>query len=419
MRKNLLFSALAIAIASSAILAPAKALTVEMPEEWENFPFCIDAAANEMCVESFQVDDNNDSVYESIPAGDDLSANAYLFDINGEAASFALYINHLGNQELSERLPLGSKIRVIVNTRDWKPSSQAFSTSKITDFSQVQENDEWVTTMGVETMSMAFATNCYQEGCEDPQNRIDYVSKADFILFNVDAQSAYEKLFDGMFISSNATSTMWPTYDSETMSWTVDTAGPPTTNRGDENIAYFNSFFPDSAIISAYGADPVSMVGVFKVTRKDGNQTVEQEVIITRVTEPAPGLLIEIPAYSFETNDVVVSPLSKFGKKFAPLASGDFTSPVHKIKPKTKLLSAPTLKSAKKNGLKIVLTGSKVTGATKYQGVCVKGSKLKYATAKNPKVTVNNLTSGKWNCRIRGVKQVGGKWSNQIQVKIS
>jgi hypothetical protein len=203
------------------------------------------------------------------------------------------------------------------------------------------------------------------------------------------------------------------------MSWSVDTAGPPTTNGGDENIAYFNSFFPDSAIISAYGADPDSMVGIFKVTRKDGNQVVEQEVIITRVTQPAPGLLIEIPAYSFETNDVVASPLSMFGKRIAPLASGNFTSPVHKIKPKSKLIVAPTLKSVTKSGKKVTLSGSKIAAANSYQGVCIKGAKIIYGTAKNPKVTVKNLSTGKWNCRIRGVKKIGGTWSNAIKVKIS
>lgn len=418
MRRHFLFITACIALISTALSSPAKALTVEMPAQWENFPYCSDANANEMCIVSFEVDDDNDGNFDAIGDSDELSANAYVFDIKDDDASFALYINYLGNQELSPRLPLGSKIKVEINTRDWKPSSQAFSTSKINMFQQVEENGEWHTTMGMETISMAFATNCYQEGCDDPQDRIDYESKADFLLFNLDSQTAYDRLFDGMYISSNATSTIWPSYSSETMSWTVDTAGPRTTAGGDENIAYFNAFFPDSAIIAAYGADPASMIGVFKVLRKDGNATVEQEVSISRVSEPVPGILLEIPAYSFASNDVV-APLTGLKTKFAPLAGRDYTSPVHKIKPKTKLLAAPTLRSAKNAGGKAVLSGNTVAGAKSYQGVCIKGSKLKYSTSKNPKVTVKNLSSGNWKCRIRGVKKVGGKWSNQINVKIS
>ena len=72
MRKNLLFAALAIAIASSAILAPAKALTVEMPADFIDFPRCAVAEVTEMCVESFEVDDNNDGEFDAIPSGDDL-----------------------------------------------------------------------------------------------------------------------------------------------------------------------------------------------------------------------------------------------------------------------------------------------------------------------------------------------------------
>ena len=418
MRKHLLLAFTMVALVSTAILSPAKALTVQMPAQWENFPYCSDADANQMCVVSFEVDDDNDGNFDAIGPMDTLTANAYVFDIKDDDASFALYINYLGNQELSPRLPLGSKVRVVINTRDWKPASQAFSTSKVTTFTQESENDEWITTMGVETSSMAFATECYQEGCDNPQNRIDYESKADFLLFNLDSQTAYDRLFDGMYISSNATSTTWPSYSSETMSWTVDTAGPRTTAGGDENIAYFNAFFPDSAIIAAYGADPESMIGIFKVLRKDGNATVEQEVIISRVTEPVSGILLEIPAYSFANNDTV-APLTGLKKKFAPLAGRDYTSPVHKIKPKSKLLAAPSLRSANNKGTKISLSGSTVSGASSYQGVCIKGTKLKYGTANNPKVTVKNLSKGNWQCRIRGVKKVGGKWSNAIKVKIS
>ena len=420
MRKVAISSFLVVlSIALAGLVIPAKASTVTMPPDFIAFPRCAVAEVTQMCVESFEVDDDNDGEFQAIESGNDLSASAYLFDSASGTPSFALFILYQENQELVERLPLGSDISVVVNTRDWKPSSQGFSTSQITGFSQTEVDGEWITSMSMETLSMAFATNCYQEGCEDPQDRLDYSSKADFTLFHNSDQSAYSKLFDGMYISSNATSTIWPTYDSESMSWSVDTAGPPTTNGGDENIAYFNSFFPDSAIISAYGADPDSMVGVFKVTRKDGNQVVEQEVIITRVTQPAPGLLIEIPAYSFETNDVVASPLSMFGKRIAPLASGNFTSPVHKIKPKSKLIVAPTLKSVTKSGKKVTLSGSKIAAANSYQGVCIKGAKIIYGTAKNPKVTVKNLSTGKWNCRIRGVKKIGGTWSNAIKVKIS
>lgn len=421
MRKSrflIAISSAALALIASTLAAPAQALNVIIPDQWANFPACSQADENQMCVETFMVDVEGDG-YDN-PA-ETLSLNAYLFDIHEDnSASLAIYINNNGWQELSPTLPTGSEILMVINTRDWKPSSQAFSTSKVNHFVQEQnEAGDWITQAEVSTSSMAFATECYQEDCSNPQDRIDYVSKADFLLFDLGQQTAYDKLFDGMFISSNATSTIWPTYNSETMTWVVDTAGPALTDGGDENVAYFNAFFPDSAIIAAYGADPQSMVGVFKVLRKDGSKTIEQEINISHVEEPVAGILLEIPAYSFSSNDVITAPLSVFGKNFAPLTSNRYTSPQHKIKPKVKLMSAPSLYSISKSSSSATLKGSKLSGASSYQGVCVKGSKIKYGTANNPVVKVKNLTKGNWSCRIRGVKKIGGKWSSSRQVKIS
>ena len=419
MRKSAFVSVLILfSFVFSGLVNPAKALSVTMPEEWIDFQNCESAELTEMCVESFLVDVDQDGIWED-PA-ETLSIHAYLFDIQPDnTASLAIYIRNNNNQELSPTLPTGTNIFISLNTRDWKPRSQAFSTSKVNSFLQVQNEGNWITQAEVSTSSMAFATDCTDEGCSNPTNRIDYVSKADFILFNLGEQTAYDTLFNGMYISSNATSTNWPSYDSTTMSWNVETSGPALTDGGDENIAYLNAFFPDTAIISAYGADPESMVGVFKVLRKDGNKTVEQEVNITRVTEPVSGILLEIPAYSFASNDVVEAPLSGIAKKFAPLTSNKYTSPQHKIKPKVKLMSAPTLFSATKSGTSATLKGSTLSGAKSYQGVCIKGSKIKYGTSNNPNLKVKNLTKGNWNCRIRGVKKIGGMWSNQLKVKIS
>ena len=139
MRKVAISSFLVVlSIALAGLVIPAKALTVAMPPDFTNFPRCAVAEVTEMCVESFEVDDNNDEEFDAIPSDDDLSASAYLFDSNSGNPSFALFIMYQGNQELENRLPLGSDISVVVNTRDWKPSSQGFSmkdSSKLSLFS--------------------------------------------------------------------------------------------------------------------------------------------------------------------------------------------------------------------------------------------------------------------------------------------
>jgi hypothetical protein len=95
------------------------------------------------------------------------------------------------------------------------------------------------------------------------------------------------------------------------------------------------------------------------------------------------------------------------------------TAPTLKIKPKTSLLRAPSIKRASRaSSTSAKVVGASVSGATKYQAMCTKGIVTKFAVAKTPSVTVKNLTKGKWSCKIRGVKKVGGRWSAKINVKL-
>ncbi|MCX6403765.1 MAG: hypothetical protein NT032_07700, partial [Actinobacteria bacterium] len=77
MRKVAISSFLVVlSIALAGLVIPAKALTVAMPPDFTNFPRCAVAEVTEMCVESFEVDDNNDGEFDAIPSDDDLSASA-------------------------------------------------------------------------------------------------------------------------------------------------------------------------------------------------------------------------------------------------------------------------------------------------------------------------------------------------------
>ena len=417
MRKSYLTSIVAgisLTFLAATLSMPAQAQNVVMPPNWEVFPHCQDTQDVVMCVQAFEVDDNSDGIFEDALTDEDLSVNAYLFDNKANnVASLAAYFYSNGYQDLSPRLPVGSQINLEINTRDWKPNPQAFTAAKLDAFRVEQVDGEWITYATITTKSFSVKRAADQGGGVMTQ-----ASQAGVILWGNEYRDAYDVIFDGMWTSSNASITNSPWYDSEAMTWTIETSGTPVDSEGDSNVAYFNAFFPDSAIISAYGADPVAMAGIFKVLRKDGTETVEQEVVITRVEEPTAGILIEIPAYGFSSNEVF-APLSGVGKVFAPFAGKKYRSPKHVIKPKTKLISAPALRSVTKSGSKAVLTGTKGGAAKAYQGVCIKGSKVKYGTANKPRVTVDNLTKGNWNCRIRGVKKIGGKWSNQIKVKIS
>ena len=404
-----------LALFVSTLVAPAQALNVTMPAEWAEMPMCGDADPTEMCVQTFEVDGEANGNWENVIDDQELKVHAYLFDFkDNDVASMEAYVTYTGYGDLAPRVPLGGKIAIEINTRDWKPNPQAFSRANIQGFSVTEVDGEWITSTTIETKGISL-----KRSDEDGGGIVDTISAANIILWGDEYRDAYSVVFDGMWTSSNAASTTSPVYDETNMTWTIKTSGPALNSQGDPNVAYFNAFFPDSAIIAAYGGDPEAMLGVFKVLREDGSQTVEQEVTISRVAEPTPGILIEIPAYSFSSNDVVEATLSGIAKKFAPYSSKKFRNPTHVIKPKKKLISAPVLQSAKVSGKQIALTGSKVSAADSYQGVCIKGSKLKYATANYSKVTVKNLSKGNWSCRIRGVKKIGGKWSNSINLKVN
>jgi len=128
--------------------------------------------------------------------------------------------------------------------------------------------------------------------------------------------------------------------------------------------------------------------------------------VITRVTEPEAGILINIPAYSF--SNAAAIPLAAGGLR---TVSSDFTVPKLRIKPRYKLLKAPTNIVAAKAVKSARIRSGKVVGALGYQASCTKGNTIRYAKANIPNILVKKLTSGKWTCRIRAVKKIGGTWS--------
>ena len=255
MRKTSIASIIAgisLTFIASTLALPAQAQNVAMPADFVNFPKCADTQDIVMCVQAFEVDDNTDGVFEDVLNDNDLSVNAYLFDNKpNNVASLAAYIYNNNYQDLAPRLPEGSQIKIEINTRDWMPNPQAFTTAKLDAFRVEEVNGEWITYATISTKSFSLKREADQGGGVMTQ-----ASQADIILWGDEYRDAYSVAFDGMWTSSNAATTTSPVYDSANMTWTIDTSGPALNADGDANVAYFNTFISDAALSLIHISEP-------------------------------------------------------------------------------------------------------------------------------------------------------------------
>ena len=401
------FSLALLNIPSNSFAVVAIPPAVERLVEFEAFPFCSDVVLD-LCLEEFLVDYDSDGSFTEPREEDNIDPKVSAFDIASGFPNlvFDIRINDW-TQELDPALPVNTPIQLVVNTGDWEPSHVLRSTWRNEAFSMSKIDGKWITTVSFRTNNYSFALDCTPwDGCDDPKSRLEYRSYAQGVIWANQYPDANTAFFNGMWVSSNSTGSSDPYFNSETLTWTIETAGPALTLDNTPNVANFSAFIPDAAIVGVYGADPASMATQLMATRTDGAISTTQTAVITRVTEPEPGILISIPAYSFANAAAI--PLSSRGLR---TVSSDFTVPVLKIKPRYKLLKAPTAFVATKAVKSAKLKSGKVVGALSYQGSCTQGKTVRFGKATTPSIVVKKLTSGKWTCKIRAVKKLGGTWS--------
>jgi hypothetical protein len=400
------FSLALLNIPSNSFAVVAIPPAVERLVEFEAFPFCSDVVLD-LCLEEFLVDYDSDGSFTEPREDDNIVPKISAFDIASGFPNlvFDIRINEW-TQELDPALPVNTPMRLVVNTGDWEPSHVLRSTWKNDSFSMVNRDGDWITSLTFRTNNLSFALDCTPDSCDDPKNRIDFRSYAQGVIWANRVSDPFIALFNGMWVSTNATGWSDPYFNSETLTWTISTAGPALKIDNTPNVANFSAFIPDAAIVGVYGADPASMATQLTATRTDGAISTSQTVVITRVTEPESGIRIDIPAYSFANAAAI--PLNSRGLRSV---SSDFTAPVLKIKPRYKLLKAPTAFVATKAVKSAKLKSGKVIGALNYQGSCTKGKTVRFVKANTPSILVKKLASGKWSCKIRAVKKLGGTWS--------
>jgi len=286
MKRSFLAVALSAVLASSLLTLAPGAATSGLPADYEAFQDCSEVT-NTWCEVSFQIDYNGDGTYEDPKPADAVRADVYLFGQAYGYPSMTWDVRRDGmRQELAPNLPEGTAFKIVVNTGDWQPGTSSFSMWKTIGFSTVQVGTDWITTFEAKTQHWNFALNCSIDDCTAPTDQMEYASFGQGILLGNDPTTEWSKLFAGMWVSSNATSTQHPWYDPATMTWHMDLAGPPYTSTLDVNVASFSAFIPDAAALSAYGIDPTALPNQMQVTRTDGTTSTTLAASITHVTTP-------------------------------------------------------------------------------------------------------------------------------------
>lgn len=385
-------------------------------KDYEQFPAC-SATVTTFCVASWGVDLNNDGVFETPAASLNISFKAWIYNIEGYKAPGLVYeleVNRPGGvprfQELAPEIPVGTAATFAINTGAFRPSPFLFANSDVNQIDVNQVDGNWITTGVIRTYSYSVAFGC-EDNCDNPTRTSDYKSFAQGVL-NYESPGTLRDSKKGMWVSSNASLTGGLVFDQTELIFSVDLLGPAKRPDGTDNVLKYSAFLPDAFIQLAYGTTADVLATSLSTTRTDRGVTTKVTSTATRVTAPIPGLLITMPDIR-----LYGAPVSSQGVHTAALRYS--TAPTLKIKPKTSLLRAPSIKRASRTSSQsATVEGASVSGATKYQAMCTKGIVTKFATAQKPTVIVKNLTTGKWSCKIRGVKKVGGRWSDNVNVKL-
>ena len=370
--------------------------------------------------------------------------------------------NKNGQQDLSTLLPVGTGIKVDINTGNWQPNPQAHAVAVLNGFSQTQDaNSNWITSVEFTTTNWSPASNCtISDGCDAPGTAngepgdngyqqgfwSDYASFAQVVFWGVstsatEADIAWWHKWDGMFTSSNASGGGDPWYDTENSSWVVETAGPQTLSDGQTtNWLTFKAFIPDHSVLEVYGINGADAAPNFVVTRRDGNQTTDQtlDAIITHVDSPNPGISINIPRYTF---DPTPDSLSNF--RNIHFVTGSATTTALKIKFVAPAPAQTRIDRSTSVDKTVTLNARSTPNATGYDAYCSKGSTIKTASSAtttginvkcvNGRTTKTGLamlaseiapvkiTKGTWKCSVQSGRVYGGKtyysaWSPGVSI---
>ena len=393
--------------------------TADIPssyKDYDQFPVC-SASVTTFCVASWGVDLNNDGVFETPDASLNISFKAWIYNIKDYKAPGLVYeleVNRPSGvpafQELAPEIPVGTAATFAINTGAFRPSPELFASSDVNYIDVNRVDGNWITTGVIRTYSYTAAFGC-EDDCDNPTSTSDYKSFAQGVL-NYESPGTLRDSKKGMWVSSNASLTGGLVFNQDELTFSVELLGPAKRPDGTDNVLKYSAFVPDTFIQFAYGTTADVLASSLSTTRTDLGVTTKVTSTATRVTAPIPGLLITMPNIR-----LYGAPVSSQGVRTA--ASRYSTAPTLKIKPKTSLLRAPSIKSVSRaSSTRVKVVGASVSGATSYQAMCTKGIVTKFATAKIPTVTVKNLTKGKWSCKIRGVKKVGGRWSSKLNVNL-
>jgi|GEM_PF-4653259 len=440
----------AIALAFSSLVAPAQA-TVTYPTEREYFPQC-SAPTNTNCYSNPLVKRPGETEWSAPPANVYFGINA--FDI---ANSPSLVIdmrldNNQGQQDLSASLPYGTEIKVDINTGSWQPNPQAHGVSVVRGFSQTQDsNQNWITSAHFATINWSAASNCnvednFADSCLSPGTAsesqgqgfwFDYNSFAQVVFWGVplsaDAQAAAQyHIWDGIFISSNASGGYDPYFDQASSSWVITNVGPgrykDTTTT---NWLYFNAFIPDHSIESLLGTPVGESLSSISLTRQDSNAATASTPSDARIERVTGGILITMPRYTFDSNPGI--PPSVYSVRNVAGVQRDSTSVRNvaavphattlkiTIKKTATAVVAPSkasFKSASAHTSTVTLVAKSAARATSYQASCNKGRTTKTATSRKTTVRFTNMAKGTWTCKIRAKNSKIGAWSSITNVRV-
>ena len=379
--------------------------------DFQEFPMC-DSTVTTFCVVSWGLDRDDSGTFTTPDVGMGVTFNAWIFSIaefNSPGLGYELRVD--GQQELSPTVPFGTRFQFAINTGAFKPSPSLFTQAEVESFDIVEVDGAWVTSGIMRTSSWPFALGCEADSnCSKPTNQRDYQSFAQGVQF-YEEPNLLRDAKRGMWVSTNAAVTGEIQFDRQTMTWTVDLAGPARKADGSINTLRYSTFIPDAFIQSAYGTTADVLARSLAATRTDASVTRAVSATITRVTAPQSGLLISMPSISLTGSAVSTQQFASASKRFS-------TAPKIRIKPKSALLRAPGGVRVRRADAKSVrVSSSRVSGATRYQAMCTKGATSVFATARTPNIRVRGVTKGTWRCSIRGIKKIGGKWSTSLRIR--
>lgn len=439
----------ALALAFSSLVAPSQA-SVTYPTEGATFSEC-SAPTNTNCYSNPQVKRPGETDWSTPPS------NIYFriagFDIaNSPSLVIDMRLNsECGQQDLSAALPYGTEIKVEINTGTWQPNSQANGVSVVRSFCQAKDlNQNWITSVRFSTINWSAASNCYiaenfadsclnpgPPGEFDPQGFWEAYQSFALVVFwgverSADAETlAQRRLWDGMIISSNASSSGSPYFDQASSSWIIKTAGPGRYKDGTTtNWLYFQAFIPDRSIEALLGTPAGQSLSSISFTRQDANTATASTPSGSRIERVTGGILITMPRYTFDTNpgtppsvysvhNVVTLPQ---GNTFAPNFVAATRASTFKITIKKKTaVAAPSkvsIKSASARSKTITLVAKKAARATTYQASCSKGRATKTATSRTTTIKFSAMSKGTWKCKIRAKNSKIGAWSSTTSVRV-